>query len=48
MASDAKTQANRRNAKRSTGPKTAAGKEISRRNAVKHGVLAEYTAILPG
>ena len=48
MASDAKTRANRRNAKRSTGPKTPAGKEVARRNAVKHGILAEQTAVLPG
>ena len=33
--------ANRANAKRSTGPRTDAGKEHSRRNAIKHGVLAE-------
>jgi hypothetical protein len=34
-------EANRRNALKSTGPKTAAGKEISRRNAVRHGLTAE-------
>jgi hypothetical protein len=35
-----KLQANQRNAQRSTGPKTKAGKRHSRRNALKHGILA--------
>jgi hypothetical protein len=34
-------EANRRNALKSTGPKTEAGKEQSRRNAVRHGLTAE-------
>jgi hypothetical protein len=34
-------EANRRNAPKSTGPKTEAGKEQSRRNAVRHGLTAE-------
>jgi hypothetical protein len=34
---DRKAEANRRNAQKSTGPKTAEGKERSRRNALKHG-----------
>lgn len=38
MTSDAKIRANRRNARRSSGPKTAIGKAISRRNARKHGL----------
>ena len=33
--------ANRRNAARSTGPKTEEGKEISRRNGLKHGLTGE-------
>src|SRR3954465_226 len=33
--------ANRRNARRSTGPNTAEGKLRSRRNAVRHGLSAE-------
>ena len=34
-------EANRRNALKSTGPKTDAGKKQSRRNAVRHGLTAE-------
>ena len=34
-------QANRRNALKSTGPKTAAGKDQSRRNAVRYGLTAK-------
>ncbi len=39
--------ANRKNAARSTGPKSAAGKSRSAKNAVKHGLTSE-AAILPG
>ena len=45
MATEAQTAANRRNAQNSTGPKTAAGKARSRRNAEKHGLYAESTVI---
>lgn len=38
--SDAKLKANRANAQKSTGPKTAKGKAVSSRNAVTHGLLA--------
>jgi len=38
--SAAKLKANRKNAQRSTGPKTEVGKNHSRMNALKHGVLA--------
>ena len=41
MTSDRQIEANRRNALRSTGPKTEAGKQVSRRNAVRHGLTAE-------
>jgi hypothetical protein len=34
-------EANRFNARKSTGPKTEAGKDQSRRNAVRHGLTAE-------
>ena len=41
MTSFRQIEANRRNSLKSTGPKTEAGKESSRRNAVRHGLTAE-------
>src|SRR6266852_2919180 len=41
MTSYRQIEANRRNALRSTGPKTEAGKQASRCNAVRHGLTAE-------
>src|SRR5215472_11307748 len=41
----AKLEANRRNAQKSTGPTTEAGKARSRRNALKHGVLTSALLI---
>jgi hypothetical protein len=38
MATEKQIAANRRNAQRSTGPRTVAGKSISRRNAFRHGL----------
>jgi hypothetical protein len=38
-ASVLKVEANRRNALKSTGPRTAQGKANSRKNAVKHGLF---------
>jgi hypothetical protein len=46
MPSSKKVTANRRNAQRSTGPRTAVGKSRSRLNALKHG-LAIPAAALP-
>ena len=40
MTSQKKLEANRQNAKRSTGPRTDEGKARASRNALKHGVLA--------
>jgi hypothetical protein len=39
--SEARLHANRENAKKSTGPRTAQGKAYSRCNALKHGLLAK-------
>jgi hypothetical protein len=41
MTSPKQIEANRRNSFNSTGPKTEAGKQRSRRNAVRHGLTAE-------
>jgi hypothetical protein len=41
MTSFRQIEANRRNARLSTGPTTEAGKRTSRRNAVRHGLTAE-------
>ena len=45
--SSRRAEANRRNAQKSTGPRTAEGKARSRFNAVKHGMRAA-TPVLPG
>ena len=47
MASQAQTDANRRNAKKSTGPRTGAGKSVARLNAVKHGLTSTHV-VIPG
>lgn len=41
MATQKQILANRKNAQKSTGPKSAAGKRASSRNALKHGVLSQ-------
>src|SRR5690242_17965963 len=41
MTSLRKIEANRHNAQKSTGPKTEAGKAVSRANALKHGLAGE-------
>jgi hypothetical protein len=46
--SEKKRAANRRNARRSTGPKTEPGKHASRLNAVSHGLLAQGVVITAG
>ena len=40
LMSEKQIAANRRNARRSTGPRTQAGKSVSRLNSAKHGLLA--------
>ena len=46
MASDAQIVANRLNAQKSTGPRTAEGKAVVSQNAVKHGLLARQAVIV--
>ncbi len=46
--SERRIEANRRNARRSTGPKTARGKRTVARNAIKHGFLAREVVITAG
>ena len=45
-ASGARILANRQNAQRSTGPRTAEGKDRSRRNALKHGLAGEGVVVI--
>ncbi|WP_165250282.1 hypothetical protein [Paludisphaera soli] len=48
MATEAQIQANRANALKSTGPRTAVGRARARLNALKHGVRAQDApAVLP-
>ncbi len=46
--SDKKIIANRANAVKSTGPRTAQGKAVSRWNALKHGLLSQEIVIRSG
>src|SRR3954451_16366789 len=45
ISSEQRREINRKNASRSTGPKTAEGKEKARQNAMKHGLRAETLAL---
>jgi len=45
MSTKAQVKANRKNSKKSTGPKTAAGKAKVAKNAIKHGLFAEEAVI---
>ena len=47
MTSAKQVEANRQNAMKSTGPRTAAGKSVTRMNAVSHGLRAEQI-LIPG
>src|SRR5260370_30377070 len=46
MVSEKQLEANRQNARKSTGPRSAEGKFRASRNAVKHGLTAE-SVVLP-
>lgn len=48
MASNKQIEANRANARKSTGPKTDMGKFISRFNALKHGLASQKMVTIPG
>ena len=45
MASERQQRANRKNAEKSTGPRSSAGKAVSRQNALSHGLLAQEVVI---
>ena len=45
MATQAQIQANRCNAWKSTGPRTAEGKAVVAQNAVKHGLFAHENVL---
>ena len=47
MTSEGKAEANRRNAQKSTGPRTPGGKAAVRLNALRHGLLSKEV-LLPG
>jgi hypothetical protein len=46
MASEKQRLANQQNAQKSTGPKTAEGKEKARRNALQHGMTGAGTVLM--
>lgn len=45
LVSPCRLVANRQNAQKSTGPRTPAGKAVSRMNAVKHGILSHQVLV---
>jgi hypothetical protein len=45
MATEKQIRANKRNALKSTGPRTERGKQASRRNELRHGLTAEQLVI---
>ncbi len=47
MTTEAQITANRRNSQLSTGPRSEAGKDIARRNALRHGLAARTLVVAP-
>jgi hypothetical protein len=47
MATKKQVEANRSNAKKSTGPKTSSGKGIASKNSLRHGLTAEQLVLWP-
>lgn len=47
MTSPKKSEANRKNARKSAGPRTSEGKAVVARNAIRHGLLSDET-LMPG
>lgn len=45
MMTEKQIAANRANAQKSTGPKTAAGRAVSKMNALKHGILSQQVLV---
>jgi hypothetical protein len=45
MATPAQISANQNNAKKSTGPRTEAGKQVTRQNAIRHGLCTFITCL---
>ena len=46
MATEAQVSANRRNARKSTGPKTEIGKAVVAQNAIRHGLYARRHVVM--
>ena len=46
MATQAQITANRRNAQRSTGPRTPEGRAIAAPNSTRHGLLAQGAIVM--
>jgi len=46
MATQKQIEANRLNALKSTGPRTAEGKAATRLNALQHGIFAEMPTVI--
>jgi hypothetical protein len=46
VTSERKIRANRANARASTGPKTARGRSRAARNALRHALLAQFSAVV--